>query len=617
MSQNKETEILSEKDWIIDKLLKQKNMWENAYYSIYNSNFWQKTAPIRKSIDFIKTKTSGIDNNYYRWIENNEKDILEKENLSYNPLISVITPVYNVEDKLLCECIESVINQTYENWELILINDSPSNNENISTIKQYCDNKRIFFINNENNLGISESTNKGLAIAKGEFVTFLDNDDLIAPNALYEVAKLLNENKELDFIYSDEDKIDAQGKKRFNPHFKPDYSPDTLLWSNYTRHLSIYRKSIVDKIGGLKKEYDGAQDYDFVLRFVEKTTPEKIGHISKILYHWRAIEGSTARNTNAKSNLNERTQKVKLDALNRRKLIADIKRDEVFNIDHLLYENNNELVSIIIPSKDNYDVLKRCIDSIKQKSTYSNYEIIVVDNGSNEDNKNQIEEFLNSVDVKYIYEIKKFNYSYMCNLGANNSSGEYLLFLNDDTEVIEPNWIEIMLGQARLEHIGAVGAKLYYPNSKLIQHCGVVCYSDGPVPYLNHCDDNFSYYFSRNKADYNVLAVTGACLMVEKKKYKEISGFNEELPNDFNDIDFCINLYEKGYFNIIRNDVTLYHYESLTRKENLQNYNNTLEFLKDLYKLHIFNPTLSKCDPFYNRNLLQRSLIFEISGEEQ
>ena len=521
----------------------------------------------------------------------------------------MIVPVYNCPDKFLVPCIESVLNQTYKNIELCLSDDNSPDEHVRETMRKYEKDPRVKCVYRKENGHISLNSNSAIEVADGEFVAFLDCDDTLAPTAIYEIVKAINEAKkkgvDLDFIYSDEDKIDDEGKYRHMPHFKPDWSPDTMMSIMYTCHLGVYRKTLGDEVGWLREGYEGSQDYDFVLRLVEKTTPQKICHIPKILYHWREHAGSTSLNIGSKPYFLEASRKAKVDALERRgykghvELVPDTFQWRV------VYDSiKNPLVSIIIPSKDNFVCLERCIRSLDKLTTYRNYEIIVVDNGSSDENKNKYGELIESVGGKYIYEPSEFNFSKMCNRGVAEASGEFLLFLNDDIEVIDPIWLQRMVGHAELPYIGAVGAKLMYPENGLIQHCGVTNLSEaGPVHSFIGKTDAELWYFIRNRIEYDWLAVTAACLLVDRKKFDEVGGFNEDLAVAFNDVDFCFKLHEAGYYNVVRADAVLTHFESVSRghdgldEKKLQRLNSEKE---NLYSMH---PDLRGKDPFYNPNL--------------
>lgn len=550
---------------------------------------------------------------YETWIKRLEKSLVEEE-LNYQPKISVVVPVYNVLDKHLIPCIESVINQTYKNWELCLADDN-STWENVGqTLAKYESYDKIKVVYRKENGHISKCTNSAIEIATGEFVAFMDCDDFLRPNALYEVAKMLNENPNLDFIYSDEDKVNDDGKKRHMPHFKPDWSPDTLMSHMYTCHFGVYRRSIVEEIGGLRAGVEGCQDYDFTLRFTEKTN--RVAHIAKILYHWRERKESTAVDPGAKPYILEAQKKTKLDALERRGLKGELELEEAMHQYRVRYiSEKNPLVSIVIPSKDNFDVLKRCIDSLYTLTDYKNFEVILVDNGSQEDNKQKYTQLANAHGIQYMYEKMDFNFSRMCNMGAAAAKGEYLLFLNDDIEIIHEDWLSRMVGHAELAHAGAVGAKLLYPGGNRIQHAGVIEIENGPVHAFTGCSDENLYYFGRTKLDYNWLAVTAACLLVNKDKFNEVGGFDESFAVTYNDIEFCFKLVEAGYYNVVRNDVVLYHHESVSRGNDLVDKEKMKRLKSEQARLYAMHPAFDKKDPFYNVQLTQTRMNFDYNYE--
>ena len=543
-----------------------------------------------------------MDIDYEFWIFQNERDTKEVFRLDYEPMFSVVIPVYNTSDDILSACFDSVLSQTYKNFELLLVDDC-STMENVRPLlESYRKDPRVRIYYREENGHISKTTNDGINMAKGEFIAFCDCDDVLSENALFEFAKLLNENRDLDFIYSDEDKISEDGKIRHFPFFKPDWSPDLFMDIMYTNHLGVYRTRIVKRIGGLRSEFDGSQDYDFTMRFLEQTEDSRVGHIPKVLYHWREIKGSAATGVSAKPYVLQAMKKLKEETLFRRGLSGHVSFLEDMQQYVVVYDNrDNPLVSIIIPSKDNFDVLKQCIDSIRKNTVYPDYEIIVVDNGSSPKNKERIEAYLRDK-AAYIYEKMDFNFSKMCNIGATSAKGEYYLLLNDDIKIFQEDWLNIMVGHASLPHTGAVGAKLLYPDSDLIQHDGILNLPIGPSHTLLQWDDKMAHYYGRNRVNYNYIAVTAACLMVSAEKYRKVGGLNEDLPVAYNDVDFCFKLYEAGYFNVIRNDVRAYHYESLSRgsddmtPEKQARQKNEME---RLYKLH---ESLRKKDPFYSVN---------------
>lgn len=559
-----------------------------------------------EGLDVVLYKTRlrfDIKNIYSNWIAGNERNLMYTEELEYNPMFSVVVPVYNVADNMLRECIESILNQTYHNFEIVLVDDCSTQESVRKVLVGYENHDKITVIYRKENGHISRCTNTGIEAAKGEFVALCDCDDLYAPNALYEVAKKLNEDTTYDFIYSDEDKISEDGLVRRDPFFKPDWSPETFMSIMYTCHLAVYRKSVIEQIGGLRVGVEGAQDYDMVLRFMEVT--DRIGHVPKILYHWRMRKESTANNLTAKPYIMEATQKSKLDALERRglkghlELLADIGQYRV------VYEPQNEpLVSIIIPSKDNPDVLFMCLDSIYTKTEYKNFEVIIIDNGSNEENREKISKKTRELGAKYFVEPAEFNFSAMCNSGAAKATGSLLLFLNDDIEITNKEWLSRMAGQAQVSYTGAVGAKLYYPGGKRLQHAGVLNLEIGPGHCLYGSMDNLNYYYGRNLLDYNFTVVTGACLMVDAKKFADVGGFDETLPVAYNDVELCFKLVEAGYYNVLRNDVSCIHHESVSRGLDAQSEAKESRRRAAMAKLYDMHPRFKNgYDPCYNPNL--------------
>lgn len=557
---------------------------------------------VYKLLDKIKSCFSAGKTDYEIWIKQHEKEEKETE-LPYRPLISVVVPVYNVARNQLTECIESVLAQTYPNYELCLADDASTMPEVREVLQGYENHPRVRISYRTENGHISRCTNTAISLAKGEFIAFMDCDDVLSKNALYEVVSKLNE-QEYDFVYSDEDKIDEDGQNRHMPHFKSDWAPDTLMANMYTCHFGVYRKTIVDELGGLRPGYEGAQDYDFTLRFTEKSS--RIGHIPKILYHWRERQESTAIHPEAKPYILEAARKSKQDALERRGLEGTLELIEGIYQYRVKYNvQGSPLVSVIIPSKDNFDVYRRCVESLLEKTSYRNIEIITVDNGSREENRADYEAFAKQNNIRYFYKPMEFNFSAMCNLGVKQAEGEYVLLLNDDIEVIEAEWLERMLGQAQLEDTGAVGAKLYYPGSKLIQHDGVILNHQGPVHLFAGMDDDNIYYFGRNRLDYNYSAVTAACLLVKKEKYRKVGGFDESFAVAYNDVDFCLRLVEAGWYNVVRNDAVLYHHESISRGNDAADTAKLERLKRERIRLYQRHKEYIDRDPFYSPNLTQ------------
>ena len=543
------------------------------YFAWYRHHF---LIPPRVLVKYIRSffialkrgnTTSNLFTNqssYLKWF-NEQNKIGGYKTFTYKPLISFIIPTYNVNRTLLSECLDSILSQSYDNFEVCIADDNSTLEETKETLKEYLKkDKRIKVTFRNKNGMISEASNTAIEMAKGEYIVLVDNDDVIEKDALYYIVEALNKDKTIDMIYSDEDKIDFKGKY-MEPHFKPDYSPDTLMGVNYICHLCCLRRSIVNKLGGFRSEYDGSQDYDLFLRFTETT--DKIYHIEKVLYHWRQTPTSTAGYLGNKSYAYIAGKKALEDALKRRKQKGEVLENPRVSTYLVKYANNNELVSIIIPIKDKSSITRRCIDSIYEKSTYKNFEIILIDNNSNEkETFKMIEEYEKKYDnFKSIRLECEFNYSYINNVGVKVAKGDYLLFLNNDTEVLKPDFIEYMLGYARQKHVGCVGIKLLYPD-KLVQHAGVVLGFGGVAGHIyvaNSYHDNG--LFGRLVMPYNYTAVTAACLMIKKSKFKEAKGFDENLKVALNDVDLNLKVLKNGYYNVCLSNVEMIHYESKSR----------------------------------------------------
>ncbi len=551
----------------------------------------------------------------------------EAKELKLRPFFSMVMPVYNVKTEHLREAVDSVLAQTYTEYELILVDDHSTWDNVRPILKEYEKNSHVKVIYREVNGNISKATNDGIAMAKGEYLFFMDCDDTIEPYAFYEFAFKINESPELDFIYSDEDKLTEDGKVKHLPFFKPDWSPDLFMCEDYTNHLSAYRMDVVRKVGGLRSKYDGAQDYDFVLRFMEQTDNSKVGHISRVLYHWREREESVAYSLGSKSYATMATGFLKEEALGRRGIKGKAELVSEVSQYRIVYDTlGDPLVSIIIPSKDNPDLLKQCIGSVIKHTDYKNYEIIVVDNGSSEENRGKIEQYLQHIDripsnkesvdnypdgklseksesCRYIYERADFNFSHMCNLGAKAAKGEYLLFLNDDIEAIEGSWLGKMLGQSMQSHTGAVGAKLFYPGTTVIQHAGVSNIKEGPSHAFLRQDDAGLYYFGLNRLESNFSAVTAACLMISKDEFIKAGMFDEELKVAYNDIDLCFSLCEAGLYNTVRQDAVLYHHESFSRGTDDEAPDKKKRLEAEKKRLYEKHPDMKGRDPFLNPNV--------------
>lgn len=536
------------------------------------------------------------------------------KNFKKQPLISIIVPLYNTREDHLKLCVDSVINQSYEKWELCLIDDaSPKNTAEM--IKPHINgHKNIKIERLSKNQHISGASNEGLKMAKGEFVALLDHDDVLTPNALFEMVKAINEHPENDFFYSDEDKIDEKGK-HIEPFFKPDWSPDYLYSCNYITHFAVLRKSIVDKIGGFRLGAEGAQDWDLFLRFVAES--DKVHHVPKMLYSWRKSETSTAKNAKSKPYAYINQHRVLRDAATAAKLPASIVLTPFMGFWQTKYSVQNlPLVSIIIPTKDNPKLIKNCLESIVEQTTYPNFEIVLVDTGSTDKDTLAFYEskFVTKGPIKLVNLHKPFNFSAACNLGVKNSKGDYLLFLNNDTEVITMDWIEQILGLAQQPQAGMVGCKLLFP-TKHIQHAGVVlCERDIAFhPFYNRDPeiDIFTNVYLNNIR--NCSAVTAACSIVSRKKFEEVGGFDEKLRVTYNDVDLCLKLLKAGYRNIYTPYAKLYHYESVSvgKMHTEERDSKELEEAQKLMRER-WADTLKR-DPYYNDNFIEHGPGYDLT----
>ena len=511
------------------------------------------------------------DAEYLHWMKNNtptvEEYAAQRAHLfAYAPKISIIVPLYNTPERFFREMVDSVIAQTYANWELCLADGSTQANGLQSIAASYHD-ERIVYKKLDQNEGISGNSNRAIEMATGEYIALLDHDDTLIPQALYENVALINKDRDYEFIYSDEDKITEDGDRRFDPFFKPDFAPNMFLAFNYITHFVVMKKSLLDEVGAFNAQFNGAQDYDLFLRATEKA--KKVGHIADILYHWRISETSTAFSSDTKSYTVEAGKKALEAAFLRRGMKnAHVSYHTLDNYYITSYDipTPHPLISIIIPNKDESATLKKCIDSILSKSTYDNYEILVVENNSTgKEIFAYYEKLKQHNNIRIVTWDGSFNYAAINNFAARQAKGELLLFLNNDVSIISPDWLEQMAMHAVRREIGAVGAKLYYPDDT-IQHAGVVL-KIGPVAGHSHKHlDRWEVgSFGRMTFAQDVAGVTAACLMVRKNVFEEAGGFDEQFVVAYNDVDLCLKIREKGYINLFTPFAELYHYESKTR----------------------------------------------------
>ncbi len=623
----------------------------NSYIEIINSFFWRLTSPFRRILQRIKSAVNrkekllkcaiyakgflrggfkgaktqlqnykmfkGISNpvvpvasakkeRKFCAISDELRQYQQGYKFSKNIKFSILVPLYNTPKDFLLEMINSVQEQTYPNWELCLADGSTSDFE---YVEKMCLNiakkdRRIIYKKLEQNLGISENTNACLTMATGDYIALFDHDDLLDPTALFEYMKVICD-QDADFIYCDEDKFNKFGGTLYDENYKPDFAIDNLRANNYICHFTVFNKKLIEKAGAFRKEFDGSQDHDLILRLTEQA--KNIVHIPKILYHWRVSDASVASDPYAKPYTIKAGRKAVAEHLERTGLKGTVESTKIHpNIYRIKYDIiGSPLVSIIIPNYNHVEELSRCIDSIINKSTYKNYEIIIVENNSNKETFAYYDTLKKYDNIKIVvYKSNDgFNYSAINNYGVQFAKGEYYILLNNDIEVITPNWIEEMLMYSQRDDVGAVGAMLYYPNDT-IQHAGVTI---GVLTLAGHNFKHFQRgnpgYFGRAGYQQNVSAVTAACLMVPAKVYKQVNGLDESFAVAFNDIDFCMRIRKEGYLIAFTPFAELYHYESISRGsdedgDKRQRFVSEVERFQARWKLE-----LEKGDPYYNPNL--------------
>lgn len=532
---------------------------------------------------------------------------LEKQrhhHFEYSPLISVAVPAYRTPEKFLAQMIDSLLAQTYGNWELCIANGSPEDSAMKKVLEEYTKkDSRIRVSELTENKGIAGNTNAALEMAQGEFVGLLDHDDLLAPNALYEIVRALDEDRNLDAVYTDEDKVTTELDEHFQPHLKPDFNLDLLRSNNYICHFFVVRRSIVQKVGGFCQEFDGAQDHDFIFRCIE--TAEKVGHIPEILYHWRTHKASTADNPASKMyafDAGKRAIEAHLKRTGTEGIVSHTPDLGFFRVKYPV--QGQPLVSVIIPNKDEKETLKACIDSIREKTEYPNYEIIIVENNSTTDEIFQYyKELSQDPRIRLLRWKKEFNYSAINNYGVCHANGEYLLFLNNDVTVITPGWIKELLGVCQRPEVGAAGVKLIYPDNT-IQHAGCVIGLGGIAGHMFvDMPANRTGYLHKASILQDMSAVTAACMMMKRTAFEEAGGFTEKLPVAFNDVDLCLKVRKNHKLIVYDPYVQLYHMESKTRgaednKEKVRRFQEEIEYMRCQWI-----DILKKGDPYYNKNL--------------
>ncbi len=634
---------------------------------IKNNPIWKASTPARNTMHWVIRQRDRIRNQgslkgviakiKYKQIEKkamthygtesfpSEETRAEQEKAVFPkmPLISILVPLYNTPEKFLRDMIESVLAQTYSNWQLCLADGSDA--EHVDLVKRIVeeyqkspkaaysdkvsgkDECRISYMKLEKNEGISGNTNHCLELAKGEYIGLFDHDDILHPEALYWYVKAINEEN-ADYIYCDETTFKGDDiNKMITMHFKPDYAIDNLRANNYICHFSVFKRTLLDGTELFRTKFDGSQDHDMILRLTDRA--EHIVHVPKLLYYWRSHAGSVASDINAKPYAIEAAKGAVADHLRRHgyehfKITSTRAFETIFKITYEVM--GSPKISIVIPNCEHAEDLKRCISSIYEKSVYDNYEIIVVENGSKSSEIKGYYDELRNGSLKEIVKVvdyyengahlnadgsrPAFNYSAVVNYGVEHSDGEYIVLLNNDTQVITVNWMEELLMYAQRKDVGAVGAKLYFPDRK-IQHAGVVlklgAHRTAGHSHYGQAGMNLGY-MGRLCYAQDVSAVTGACLMVSRAKYDEVGGFDETFQVSLNDVDFCLKLRDKGYLNVFTPFAELFHYESLSRGldlegENAKRYEAESEHFRTKWK-----EVLDKGDPYYNPNFsLDRS----------
>lgn len=569
----------------------------------------------------------GEEQKYAIWFEKNKLSGMgcrkqAKMQLKHNPLVSIIVPLYHTPLNFLQDMVESVKKQTYGNWELCLANGSPEDKELHQAVKALMHGEsRIKYKRLSKNYGIAGNTNAALRMATGEYVALLDHDDFLMPNALFEFVKVINEHPQVDCIYSDEDKVDQDGKIHYYPHFKPDFNLDLLLSNNYICHFFMAKRSIINEIGGFRNDYDGAQDYDLILRCVEKSS--EIIHVPQILYAWRNHRGSTSGNTDSKSYafeagaraLNQYYERNHIPARVSGSIIPGYYRTEFIGTDR-------PLVTVIIANKDHKEDLQRCIEALQTKNQYSNLEILIVENNSETEEifayYHQLQESdprIRVITWKRESEIhsggSSFNYAAIHNFAVQHASGEYLLLLNNDTEVIDSDFLISMMGYAARADVGAVGARLLYPGDT-VQHAGVIVGVEGVAyhQFLEYAAGDPGY-MGRAVISQDVSAVTGACLLIRKDIYLQVGGMDERLAVSYNDVDLCLKLRDLGLRVVYDAYAQLYHFESRSRgyedsPEKQARLAREFEYMKNKWEKYMGT------DPYYNPNLSLKNGYYKL-----
>lgn len=584
-------------------------------------DFWKENG-FKALLIKSKHKLQGIDNDYdyMEWREltkpsDEELQLQRQQSFDYNPRLSIVIPAYKTPEKYLKEMFNSIMNQTYENWEICVADGSPQGESAERILKKYAaQDKRFKYVVLGENKGIAGNTNAAMDMASGDYIVLADHDDTLTPDALYECVKAINLDPEYDVIYSDEDKLDMDGGALFDPHFKPDYNPDLLTSVNYICHLFVVNHELVEAVGGFRQEFDGAQDYDFIFRCVEAA--RKVCHVPKILYHWRCHQNSTASNPQSKLYAFEAGARAIMAHYERIGVQAEkVEQGVDYGIYHTKFRIlGNPLVSVIIPNKDHHQDLDLSVRSMINRSDYQNLEFIIIENNST---KPETFEYYNKIQeefpsVRVVRWDGDFNFSAINNYGVSFAQGEYLLFLNNDTELIAPGSIREMLGFCQRDDVGIAGARLLYQDDT-IQHAGVVVGFGGIAGHtfigLHKAENS---YFHRAMCAQDYSAVTAACMMSRRSVFDAVGGFSEDLAVAFNDIDYCMKVRSLDKLVVYAPYAELYHYESKSRgledtPEKLARFHREIRLFSDKWP-----DILKHGDPYYNPNLTLRKSNFAL-----
>lgn len=576
-----------------------------------------KTKGLRGLLERDSLQSAPEKTDYNDWLKRarcSEEELEAQRNFSfdYEPKISIVVATYNTPSKFLTKMIDSVVDQTYPNWELCIADGSDTGIV-VNLIRERYHDSRIIVKRLEENLGIAGNMNEAIKMATGRFVALYDHDDFLEPNALYEYVTLINEHGNATIIYSDEDKVNSEGNQFYQPHFKPDFNLDLLRSGNYITHFLMVHSALIGKVGLLDGKYDGAQDYDFILRCIENENARNIYHISKVLYHWRMHESSTAGNPESKLYAYKAGKRALQDHLNRIGLAAEVRQEEHLGNYRVKYLTKDKpKISIIIPNKDNKECLARCIDSLTFRLSYPDYEIIIMENGSTDQTTYDYYYELEKSNpfVKVIYWWDDFNYSAILNAGASKATGEYLLFLHSDTEITTRDCLEEMLGFCQREDVGAVGPRLLFEDGS-IYSAGVVLTKNGTPLHCFQGKQSYEHiYHNRVFCAEDYSALSGACLLTPKKTFEEIGGFDPRFKVEYAEIDYCLKLRKKGLLVVYSPFARVLH-RGLNSRNTLVGYSNSAKEDKRLLT-RIWRGYWSEGDPYYNPSLTETKTDFSL-----